>query len=121
MKLFNLATMLALQIKRASSQFDFDGELKLMHWIVYCIDKPGTLALRKSNTPKHRAYLETRPIELVTSGPLMDDAGETKIGSFFLVEAQTRDEVEAFNRNDPLFAIGVWGEIRIHRFLRRVG
>jgi hypothetical protein len=51
----------------------------------------------------------------------MDDAGETKIGSFFLVEAQTRDEVEAFNRNDPLFAVGVWSEIRIHRFQRRVG
>jgi uncharacterized protein YciI len=92
-----------------------------MHWIVYCIDKPDGFALREANTAKHRAYLETRPIELVTSGPLMDDAGEKKIGSFFLVEAQTRDDVETFNRNDPFFALGLWSETRIHRFQRRVG
>ncbi|MGA7777455.1 MAG: YciI family protein [Paraburkholderia sp.] len=92
-----------------------------MHWIVYCTDKPGALALREANTAMHRAYLETRPINLVTSGPLMDDAGEQKIGSFFLVEAQTRDEVETFNRNDPFFALGLWSDIRIHRFNRRVG
>lgn len=92
-----------------------------MNWIVYCTDKPGALGLREANTPKHRAYLESRPIALVTSGPLMDDAGENKIGSFFLVEAQTREEVEAFNRNDPFFALGLWDEVRIHRFHRRVG
>jgi uncharacterized protein YciI len=113
--------MLASPIRRASTWSDFGKELKLMHWIVYCVDKPGALALRESNTAKHRAYLQSGLIELVTSGPLMDDAGETKIGSFFLVEAQTRDEVETFNRNDPLFAVGVWSEIRIHRFQRRVG
>jgi len=92
-----------------------------MHWIIYCTDKPDTQALREANTAKHRAYLETKPIHVVTSGPLMDDAGERKIGSFFLVEAQTREEVETFNRNDPLFALDLWGEIRIHRFHRRVG
>lgn len=92
-----------------------------MHWIVYCVDKPEASALRESNTPEHRAYLQSRPIEIVTCGPLMDDADEMKIGSFFLVEAETRDEVETFNRNDPLFAAGVWSEIRIHRFQRRIG
>ncbi|ANB72765.1 YciI family protein [Paraburkholderia phytofirmans] len=79
------------------------------------------LELREANTPKHRAYLETKPIVLVTSGPLVDDSGEKKIGNFFLVEAQTREEVEAFNRNDPFFALGLWDEVRIHRFHRRMG
>jgi uncharacterized protein YciI len=92
-----------------------------MNWIVYCTDKRGAFGLREANTPKHRAYLESGPIAIVTSGPLLDDAGEKKIGSFFLVEAQTREEVEAFNRNDPLFAAGLWDEVRIHRFHRRVG
>jgi uncharacterized protein len=92
-----------------------------MQWIVFCTDKPDARTLREANTPQHRAYLESGPITLVTSGPLMDDAGEHKVGSFFLVEAQTRDEVEAFNRNDPLFAASVWAEVKIHRFHRRVG
>ncbi|RKE36025.1 hypothetical protein B0G76_2169 [Paraburkholderia sp. BL23I1N1] len=107
--------------RRVSILSNFDRELQNMNWIVYCTDMPGAHELREANTPKHRAYLETRPIVLVTSGPLVDDAGEKKIGSFFLVEAQTREEVEAFNRNDPFFALGLWDEVRIHRFHRRVG
>jgi uncharacterized protein YciI len=107
--------------RRAPVLSDFNWELQNMNWIVYCTDKPGAFGLREANTPKHRAYLESGPIAIVTSGPLLDDGGEKKIGSFFLVEAQTREEVEAFNRDDPLFVAGVWDEVRIHRFHRRVG
>jgi uncharacterized protein len=92
-----------------------------MHWIIYCIDKPDASALRDANTPGHRAYLQSKPIDIVTCGPLMDDTGETKIGSFFLVAAQTREQAENFNRNDPFFGLGLWSEIRVHRFERRVG
>jgi len=92
-----------------------------MQWIIYCTDKPDTQALREANTPKHRAYLESKPIDIVVCGPLTDETGEKKIGNFFLVDAPTREEVEAFNRNDPFFALGLWHEIKIHRFHRRVG
>jgi uncharacterized protein len=92
-----------------------------MHWIIYCIDKPDSLALREDNIALHRAYLETAPIKVVMSGPLMDDAGEKMNGSFFLVEADTRDEVEKFNRDDPFFGLNLWAGVHIHRFYRRVG
>jgi uncharacterized protein YciI len=55
------------------------------------------------------------------SGPLMDDAGEKMNGSFFLVEAESRGEVESFNRNDPFFDLGLWSAVHIHRFYKRVG
>jgi uncharacterized protein YciI len=64
-----------------------------MHWINYCTDKPGSLSLREAHIVRHRAYLETKPINVVMSGPLMDDAGEKMNGSFFLVEAESRSEV----------------------------
>lgn len=54
-----------------------------MHWIIYCTDKPDSLALREDNIALHRAYLETAPIKVVMSGPLMDDAGEKMNGSSF--------------------------------------
>jgi uncharacterized protein len=92
-----------------------------MHWIIYCTDKPDALALREANIALHRAYLEKAPIKVVTSGPLLDDTGEKMNGSFFLVEAGTREEVEFFNRQDPFFDLDLWAEIRIHRFYRRVG
>jgi uncharacterized protein YciI len=92
-----------------------------MHWIIYCNDKPDSLALREANIARHRAYLESKPINVVMSGPLMDDAGEKMNGSFFLVEAETRAEVELFNRQDPFFGLGLWSDVHIRRFYKRVG
>jgi uncharacterized protein len=92
-----------------------------MHWIIYCNDKPDSLALREAHIARHRAYLETKPINVVMSGPLMDDAGEKMNGSFFLVEAESRAEVESFNRQDPFFDLGLWSDVYIHRFYKRVG
>jgi uncharacterized protein YciI len=74
-----------------------------------------------AHVARHRAYLETKPINVVMSGPLMDDTGERMNGSFFLVEAESREEVESFNRQDPFFDLGLWSEIHIHRFYKRVG
>ena len=44
------------------------------------------------------------------------------IGSLFLTEADTKAEVEAFNRADPFYVHGVWDRdtIEIHTFLKRV-
>jgi uncharacterized protein YciI len=92
-----------------------------MHWIIYCNDKPDSLALREAHITRHRAYLETTPINVVMSGPLLDDAGDRMNGSFFLVEAESRAEVESFNRQDPFFNLGLWSEVNIHRFYKRVG
>lgn len=91
-----------------------------MHWIIYAVDKPGMLATRTANVDKHRQYLSAHPIRTLVSGPLMDDTGTDMIGSFFLVEADTRAEVEAFNRNDPFWALGIWETVRIHAFYKRV-
>lgn len=43
------------------------------------------------------------------------------IGSFFLVEAESREDVEAFNRMDPFNGADVWDSIKIHPFIKRQG
>ena len=48
-------------------------------------------------------------------------AGERINGSFFLVEAESRAEVESFNRPDPFVDLGLWSEVHIRRFYKRVG
>ncbi len=55
------------------------------------------------------------------SGPLVADDGETMIGSCFLVEAGTKDEVLAFHNADPFKAAGVWEHVHINPFLKRDG
>jgi uncharacterized protein YciI len=42
------------------------------------------------------------------------------IGSCFLVEADSLDEVMAFHKNDPFYAAGIWEHVSIHPFAKRV-
>ena len=76
--------------------------------------------MRLQNYEAHKAYLDAAKIRIVISGPLMSDDGATMIGSFFLVEAASRTEVEAFNAADPFRKAGIWRDVQIHAFNKRV-
>ncbi|QDO98387.1 YciI family protein [Ferrovibrio terrae] len=90
------------------------------HFIVHCLDAPDALPRRLEHYDAHKAYLGTAPVRILVSGPLMSDDGETMIGSLFLIDAETRAAVDSFNAADPFRQAGIWAEIRIHRFLKRV-
>ena len=91
-----------------------------MRFVVHCVDKPGALPIRKANYDAHKAYLASGKVKTVISGPLVEEDGETMIGSLFIFDAPTRQEVVDFNRNDPFFKAGVWRSIEIHAFAMRV-
>jgi uncharacterized protein len=92
-----------------------------MHFAIHCLDKPGALTTRLANYDDHKAYLASEsPVQIVVSGPLLADDGETMIGSLFVVEADDRESVERFHENDPFFLAGVWEPADIHAFLKRV-
>ena len=42
------------------------------------------------------------------------------IGSLFILEAASKADVEAFNREDPFAKTGVWQQVNIHPFNMRV-
>ncbi|WP_315721587.1 MULTISPECIES: YciI family protein [unclassified Bradyrhizobium] len=94
-----------------------------MLFAIHALDKPGALPDRLANYDAHRAYLESDglPVTIVMSGPLVSDDGATMIGSLFLVEAPGRAEAEAFNRNDPFAAAGIWEKVTVTGFFRRKG
>jgi uncharacterized protein YciI len=91
-----------------------------MRFVVHCLDRPGALPLRLSNYEAHKDYLASGKIATVVSGPLLADDLETMIGSLFIFEAASKDEVVAFNRADPFTQAGVWETVTIHPFLMRV-
>jgi uncharacterized protein YciI len=90
---------------------------------LHALDRPNTLQLRLEHYAAHRAFVEgqsERPnFRIVISGPLQSEDGETMGGSLFIVEAETLAMVEAFVQADPFSTAGVWGEVRINRFVRR--
>jgi uncharacterized protein YciI len=91
-----------------------------MHYIVHCLDKPDALPTRLAHYAAHREYLSKPSVKIVISGPLVGDDNETMIGSCFLVEADSKDAVVAFNANDPFAAAGIWAKVDIHPFLKRM-
>ncbi|MGB5079788.1 MAG: YciI family protein [Burkholderiales bacterium] len=91
-----------------------------MLFIIYCMDKPGSAQTRAANMQAHRDYLATGPIKIVLSGPLTTDDGQSVIGSFFMVEAADRGEIEKFQRNDPLFSSGLWASVDVRAFAKRI-
>jgi uncharacterized protein YciI len=91
-----------------------------LHYIIHCLDKPGGLPTRLANHEAHKAYLAKASIKIVVSGPLVADDGETMIGSCFLVEAASKDEVLAFHNGDPFKAAGVWEHVHLNPFLKRM-
>jgi uncharacterized protein len=91
-----------------------------MRIVVHCLDKPDALPVRLANYEAHKAYLASGKVATVISGPLLADDLETMIGSMFIFEADTIDDVVAFNREDPFAKAGVWETVSIRPFLMRV-
>ncbi len=91
-----------------------------MHYIIHCLDKPGSVENRLAHYEAHKAYLSNPPVDIVISGPLLADDNETMIGSCFLIEADSLDAATEFNRNDPFHAAGLWEQISIRPFHKRM-
>jgi uncharacterized protein YciI len=91
-----------------------------MHFTIHCLDKKGGLPDRLANYEAHKAYLGKAPLRIVISGPLLAPDQETMIGSFFLVEAETQADVQAFHDADPFKKAGIWEQVSIHPFLKRM-
>ena len=91
-----------------------------MFYIIHALDKPGQTQTRLENYADHKSYLSSASIKTLVSGPLLDDDGETMIGSFFLLEADSKEDVIRFNANDPFARIGLWQSVSIHAFNKRV-
>lgn len=68
----------------------------------------------------HRDYLAQASVKIVMSGPLVDDDGETVVGSLYVVEAADRAEIEAFQKDDPLVAADLWELVEVRAFSKRV-
>ena len=91
-----------------------------MHYIIHCLDKPNSVEKRLAHYDAHKAYLADAPVKIVISGPLVADDEETMIGSCFLIEADSLEAVEAFNRNDPFHKADLWDRISIRPFIKRM-
>jgi len=88
-------------------------------FVVHGFDKPGS-DLRQDLIAAHRAYMDTEA-EVLSSGPLVDDDGETMIGSILIIEAADREAIDKVVAGDPFVKGGVFESLTVSRWYQRVG
>jgi uncharacterized protein YciI len=91
-----------------------------MIYAIHCLDHQGAVNKRLENYEAHKAYLAKGLVKTIISGPLLAEDNDTMIGSLFVVEADSLDQVRDFNANDPFQHAGVWATVNIHPFNKRV-
>jgi uncharacterized protein YciI len=87
----------------------------MAHFVLICRDKANAIDTRLATRPAHGAYVAERMHIVRVAGPLLDDEG-TMIGSLFIMECDSKDEVQAFADNDPYTAAGVFESVEIKGF-----
>ncbi len=85
-----------------------------------CFDKPGALDLRMATREAHLAYVREHLAMVTMAGPMTDAEGGMA-GSLFVIEAEDRAAVEAFNAADPYAKAGVFGQVEIRGFKATIG
>ena len=90
-----------------------------MHFVIFCIDKPD-IVREPAVMQAHIEYLSQSPIKNVMSGPITKDDGDGVIGSLYIVEAESRQTIEDFQKDDPLFKADYWETVEVRAFHKRV-
>ena len=89
-------------------------------FMLACFDKPNCLDLRMATREAHLAYVREKAAMVKLAGPMLDEA-EVMAGSLFILEADDRAAVEAFNAADPYQQAGVFGRVEIRGFRASIG
>ena len=86
-----------------------------VHYVVICKDASDSAERRRSSLDDHRAYVDSKADFIVTSGPLVGDDTDARIGQFYLVEVVDRATVDSFIAEDPFTCAGVFDVIEVTR------
>ncbi|WP_350335647.1 YciI family protein [Coralliovum pocilloporae] len=82
-----------------------------MHFVVTALDKDGALDVRKANRDAHLAFLADNAVKVKIAGPLLE--GDNMIGSLLIVEADSREAVEAMLAEDPYAKADLFQDVTI--------
>jgi uncharacterized protein YciI len=89
-------------------------------FMLACFDKPNSLDLRMATRQAHLAYVGENLALVKLAGPMLDE-GDGMAGSLFIIQADDRAQVEAFNAADPYQKAGLFERIDIRGFRASIG
>jgi uncharacterized protein YciI/peroxiredoxin len=90
-------------------------ELTRMLYVIHGVDKPRSL-IRDRLIDAHHTYLASSGLSIVGSGPLMDDSGETPIGTVIIADCASRTEAARIMAAEPFNRAGLYASLHITRW-----
>lgn len=90
-------------------------------FLVNARDKPNSTDLRLANRQDHLQWASEFSHKIAMAGPVLSDDGEKMIGSTFVIEFDTKEEVEAWAAADPYAKAGLFDRTEIIPFLWLIG
>jgi peroxiredoxin/uncharacterized protein YciI len=90
-------------------------ELTRMLYVIHGVDKPRSL-IRDGLIDAHHTYLASSGLSIVGSGPLMDDSGETPIGTVIIADCASRTEAARIMAAEPFNRAGLYESLHITRW-----
>lgn len=96
-----------------------------MLYLRICFDKAGMSDQRNAKRQEHREYLVPflepgQDVLIREAGPMCVEDGESNLGSFLIVEADSIEAVQKFHDNDPFSKAGVFGDVRLVRWDKHI-
>ena len=88
----------------------------MAYWLMICRHRPGMADLRDRTRDAHRVHVASGGnglARVLTGGGLTEDDGESGIGNFGVLEADSREEAMAFAQADPYALAGIVESIEI--------
>jgi uncharacterized protein YciI len=86
-------------------------------FLLYCLDKPDSLARRLALRSSHREHVAKIAEQLAVAGPLFAGDGMTMIGSLLVVDFHDRAAVDEWLASEPFLQNGVYDSVTIRPFL----
>ena len=85
----------------------------MQHFLIRFTDKTNSAGLRKEKLKEHLAWLKEHKDVIPAAGSLREKEDGLPIGGCWIIEAETRDEVEILIHTDPFWMAGLREEIEI--------
>jgi len=84
-----------------------------MHCAIICHDKPGSGEVRKNARPAHLEYLEKHRPQILVTGPMLAEDGETPNGSLLILDFPDLAAAKAFVAGDPYNQAGLFESVTV--------
>ncbi len=84
-----------------------------MLYVIKCVDKKDSLALRMTTREAHIEYLKSFTDQLFAAGPTLDSDGNMD-GSLLIFDFTDLNEAKQYAENDPYAKAGLFDQVTIN-------